>query len=252
MDAANRTGPKQSEERGLWAEYHDSGARWARDQLLQLYEPFARAMAARMYAARVDDSVSFEDYLQYAHVGLIDAATRYDYRRGVTFSSYASARIRGAILNGLAKESEAAAQYRAQRERERERVASLQSAVAPDIGQATLDDLAAITMGLAVGALLDDYDSHSDVRDMADQNPANNPYTVNEHRQLIDATRALIAKLPPQEMAVITGHYMDRLEFQTLATRFALSKGRISQIHAKALLRLRAWLTDRPKLDSQL
>lgn len=243
-------GNSDSNEKNLWDEFHGLRRHCARDELLKLYEPFAKSIAARMYGARIDDSVSFEDYLQYSRVGLLEAVDRFDVSRGVAFSAYSSARIRGAILSGIAKESEVAAQNLFWRERHRERVASLVTAVAPDADRASLVDIVSITMGLAVGVILDELEQET-VAEPSDPNPNNNPYLANEVQQLGEEIKRLIVQLPEKERAVITGHYIENIEFRVVAERLSISKGRVSQIHAQALLRLREWLERRPMLDSR-
>src|SRR5262249_2273888 len=152
--------------------------------------------------------------------------------------------IRGAILNGLVKESEVAAQNRFWRTHTRDRLDSLRTAVAPDADRASLAQIASLTVGLALGVLLEDA---RDDFEPPDPNPNNNPYAVNEVQQLRDAIRRLITDLPDKERVVITGHYVEKLEFQALAERLSLTKGRVSQIHAQGLQRLREWLDQSPK-----
>ena len=241
-------GASDVRERTLWEDFHSCRHFGVREELLQLYEPFARSIAARMYRMRVDDSVSFDDYLQYAHVGLLEAVDRFDFNRDVAFSAFASSRIRGAVLNGLAKESEAAAQNRYWRSHVRDRVDSLRTAVAPDADRASLAQIATITMGLALGVLLEES---RDSFEPADPNPNNNPYTANEVHQLGVAVKQLIVQLPEKERVVIAGHYLDHIAFQHLAVRLSVTKGRVAQLHAQGLLRLRAWLEQKPKLDQK-
>jgi RNA polymerase sigma factor for flagellar operon FliA len=250
LSAVFHQGNSDSAEKNLWDEFQSSRRHCTREELLRLYEPFAKSIAARMYSVRVDDSISFEDYLQYGRVGLLEAVDRYDFGRGVAFSTYSSARIRGAILSGIAKESEAAAQNRFWRERYRDRGESLITAVAPDVDRASLTDIATITMGLAIGAFLDELD-HDITLEPSDPNPRNNPYAANEIYQLGTAVKQLIIHLPEKERAVISGHYIEGLEFQKVAIQLSISKGRVSQIHAQALLRLRSWLEHGKKLDQK-
>jgi len=238
-------------ERRLWDEFHSSRKHRTREELLRLYEPFAKSIAARMYGSRIDDSVSFEDYLQYSRVGLLEAVDRYDSARGVAFSAYSSARIRGAILSGIAKESETAAQNSFWRGRHRDRMESLVTTVAPDADRASLSDIVTITMGLAMGAILDELE-HEGFAEPVDPNPNNNPYLVNEIQQLGLAIKQLIVRLPDKERTVIAGHYIDSLEFQQIAEQLSITKGRVSQIHSQALLRLRQWLEQSPKLDRKI
>jgi RNA polymerase sigma factor FliA len=231
-------------ERALWLEFQSTRSQRVRDRLLELYEPLARTIAARLYSVRVDDSVAFGDYLQYGRMGLMESVERYEQDREVPFAAYSSQRIRGSILNGIAKESELAAQRRFFRERWRARVDSLRSEFAPDVDRASLADVVTITMGLAVGAIVDGVEP-------VDHNPNHDPYAVNEIRQLGVAVRRLIEKLPDNERMVIKGHYVEHLEFQALGERLGVTKGRVSQIHARALIRLREAL-EGSKLDRKL
>jgi RNA polymerase sigma factor for flagellar operon FliA len=236
-------------ERGLWIEFHGASPTAAKAELIRMYEPLTRSIASRMYGRRIDDSVAFSDYLQYGQIGLLEALSRFDPTRGIAFSTFASSRIRGAILNGLAKESESASQNHFWRVHAHDRVDSLFTALAPDADRISLAQIAMITVGLALGALLEES---GDSFEPADPHPASNPYAVNELVQLCSAVEKLMARLPENERLVIRGHYIEHLEFQRLAQRMSITKGRVSQIHARALLRLRGWLEERPSLDCKL
>lgn len=241
--------PINLDEHELWTAYQTSRSERVRERLLALYDPLARTIAARLYGARADDSVAFGDYLQYGRVGLMDAVERYQLDREVPFAAYSSQRIRGSILNGIARESELSAQRRFWKDRWRERVESLRAELSPDAERASLSDVVTITMGLAVGAMVEGADVEHDV---PDQNPNNDPYAVNELRQLRSTVMQFMEQLPENERVVISGHYVEHLEFQVLGQRLGVSKGRISQIHARALVRLREMLEQRPKLDRKL
>ena len=239
----------ESKERALWEDFGSERTSAVREEILRFYEPLARSIAARTYAVRFDNSVSFADYLQYARVGLLEAVDRFDPTRGVAFRTFASARIRGAVLNGLAKESEIAAQNRFWRSHIRDRIDSLVTAVAPSADRISLSQIATVTVGLALGVLLEDSKNEFEP---ADQNPQNNPYAANEVRQLQSALKELLVRLPEREREIIKSHYLESTEFQQLANQMSVTKGRISQLHAQALKRLRAWLDEQPTLDRKV
>jgi RNA polymerase sigma factor for flagellar operon FliA len=235
-------------EHALWAQFKSSRHSDDREALIQMYLPFVRAIAAGLYKVRADDSVSFDDYVQYGRTGLLEAVDAYDFERGVPFSAYSSSRIRGAVLNGLAKESELAAQRKFWKSQARDRVESLSQAVASSFDRAGLAEIAAIAVGLAVGALLDDIVAP----EAADPSIHSDPYAAIEAHQLASQAKRLIEQLPGHEREVIEGHYVRHLSFQQVAEQLGLSKGRISQIHAQALHRLRQWMDHRPGLDCRL
>jgi RNA polymerase sigma factor FliA len=234
-------------ERRLWDDFHVSRRQRARKELLQLYDPFARAIALRTYRSRADSSLPFDDYLQYARVGLLEAVDRYDAARGVLFSTFSAWRIRGAIINGVAKESELSAQRRHRHIHWREQVEALSAGSEPP--SISLQQFADITLGFAMGALLEQM---HEADAMPDPDPGNDPYSVNETQQLAATINDLLAHLPENERIVIIGHYLEYCSFQDIAKRIALSKGRVSQLHAQALTRLRQWLERRPKAACRL
>src|SRR5688500_15099398 len=108
-------------DREHWLEFTRGRSREQREYLVTRYLELAKIMAAKLYQRRSDNAVPFADYLQYARVGLVEAIDSFDPDRSVPFEAFSSYRIRGAILNGLAAESELAAQraFWARRERDR-------------------------------------------------------------------------------------------------------------------------------------
>ena len=163
------------------------------------------------------------------------------------FETFASYRIRGAILNGLAKESELSAQRRYWAERMRDRVRSLQPEAHEqgDVDE-TLDGFVDLTVGLALGLLLESP------AEPADESPASNPYAAAELGQLVRRMRQLVADLPERERVLVELHYFHHEAFQDIAASLGVTKGRISQLHAQALQRLKARLTEDRAVDREI
>jgi RNA polymerase sigma factor for flagellar operon FliA len=217
-----------------------------RDSLVEAYLPLARIVAGRVYRSRTDSVVHYDDYLQYARIGLLESVERFDPSRGAPFHSFAFHRIRGAILNGLARESEIAAQREAARRTARDRRESLIAERPDAIERATLGDLIELTVGLALGVLLDDGE------EAADESPNANPYAAAEVSQMRRLAWAAVERLPQRERELIRAHYYEQREFQELAADWSLSAGRISQLHGRAISQLRALLAEQPKLNLRL
>jgi RNA polymerase sigma factor for flagellar operon FliA len=235
-------GIPDEEAHALWARFATSREPGARARLIERYLPLARTIAARAYRKRADESVSFNDYLQYAHTGLIEAIDRYDPAREASFQTYSSHRIRGAILDGLAHESEQAAQRSYWRTRIHERMDSLTQ---EDWQNADLLALASLTTGLAIGFLLDQVD------EQVDEAPCSNPYAATELAQLRREVHEAVGMLPERERQIIEMHYFAQQEFQSIASSFGVTKGRISQLHGQALTRIRARLESPPVIDRE-
>jgi len=231
--------------RHLWEAYASSGDPQARGELIEHYMPIARIIAAKAFGLRANPAASFDDYLQYARVGLIEAVDRYDASRSVPFEAYSAPRIRGAILNGIEHDSEVSAQRSFWRTRMQERTDSLLGDKQARPERASLQELIQMTVGLALSLVLDEA-----AQEPIDEQPQSNPYAVTEMEQLIRRVRALLVKLPEREQQVIRGHYFEQREMQLIAADYGISKGRVSQLHAQALVRLRELLGE--KLDTRL
>ena len=231
----------------LWSRFHSSRDLGIRERLIGRYTGLARTIAATVYGTRSDNTVSFDDYLQYARVGLIEAIDRYDSLRGTSFESYSSYRIRGAILNGLSRETEVRAQRgrRGVRLAERERSLAGSMFVSPE--SSSLDDFVSFTVDLAVGFMLEDG-----LVECRDESPAANPYAQAEVSQLRVRVRELVEQLPERERQVLKAHYYDQLEFQEIAATLGVTKGRVSQLHSRAVTRVRERLNARPTIDRSL
>ncbi|WP_334079303.1 sigma-70 family RNA polymerase sigma factor [Microbulbifer sp. M83] len=222
-----------SQEAALWDSFSE-GDRSAREKLILMHRGLAAKIAGKFYAGRIVDTVSYEDYLQFALLGLIEALDRFDIREGVKFSTFAGYRIRGAILNGLPKMTESASQYEFYKRAMEERNESL-------IGDGDVDFAGFVDaiLNLAVGFQLDAIMAGEQARDHGD------PYASHHYDQLLRSISTLVKKLPAKQYMVVRGHYFEFKSFSDIGQELQLSKGRISQIHKEALTRLRELLRQR-------
>jgi len=219
----------------LWSSYVQSRDQYFRKMLIDHYLELAKMHAARLYKLRPNDSVSFDDYLQYARTGLLESIDRFDPARNVRFESFAAVRIRGAVLNGLELETEQAAQRKVHSISSlTERLESLRGHESKR-NLSMLDTWVDTVVSVAMGLLLETgEDSHQ-----ADEEIAANPYASVELLHLRRKLMSGIGILPSREAMVVRLHYFEHQEFQFIAEEMKLSKGRISQLHAQALSRLK-------------
>jgi RNA polymerase sigma factor for flagellar operon FliA len=225
--------PPLSEELALWTAARAGDAQ-ARTRLIEGFLPFARIMAAKLYAARIDHDVEFEDYLQYATVGMIESVDRYDPGFGAQFKTFAAHRIQGAVSNGLEQLSEKRQQVATRKRLQAERRDC--AAVALDVdGGDLFQQLADVAVSLALGFVLDGAADQAEAEEAA---PAH-PYGAIEMAQLRARLQALMSTLPQRERLVIKYHYLNQVPFHQIADSMGISKGRVSQIHHNALALLR-------------
>lgn len=212
--------------------------------LAEQHMPLVRRIAAGLFRDRAFHGIPFEEFVQFGMQGLLQAAMRFDASRGYAFETYASHRIRGAILSGLDISTEVNLQVAARRRMLAERVESL-VAPAPDDEAApalpqeqALGRLVQVSIGLAIAFMLEDTTMfEAEGVHHWDDGSANVAY-----RQLQQRLRHALAALGEQERRVVEGHYFLHEAFEDIAAAMSLSKGRISQIHKRALQRLRGEL----------
>src|SRR4051812_34793299 len=123
----------EEEERELWHAYLSRKDGKIRERLIEYYLSYARIIAAKLYAGRHHDEFEFDEYLQFAIVGLVESIDRYDPDRGAQFKTYASQRMIGSILNGIELLSEKQQQIRFRQRLMAERVESLKEDKKPEM-----------------------------------------------------------------------------------------------------------------------
>jgi RNA polymerase sigma factor for flagellar operon FliA len=226
----------EAEEAALWSELRGGGCAGARARLIDMHLPFARVMAAKMYAGRIGNEFEFDEYLQHATVALIECVDRYDPGYGASFRTYSSKRLVGAILNGMEHASEKHQQLAFRSRVAAERLESLREPCSPSDGPADLfAGLARMAVGLALGYVLED----SGMYRADEQATPDGTYRSIELRQLQERVRALVDNLGERERRIIRYHYLNQLQFDHIAEILGVSKGRVSQLHRRALDLLR-------------
>lgn len=220
-----------------------------RNQLVESHLELARTVAAVLYRHRGGLEVEFADYLQFATLGLIESVDRFDVERGVSFASFASIRMRGAVLNCLSGLSEQYQQIDLRKRLRQERVDSLRR---PDGASRDLfSGLADMAVGLALSQLLEGSGLMQASGEMA-PSYQREFYDATQQRQLRETLERLVQSLPEQERRVVRYHYFQNIGFTEIAALLGLSKGRISQIHRHALLQLRQAHGSQPSLSREV
>lgn len=230
----------QNMEEKLWRSFVLQNDQEARQQLIENHLPLAKHIAFRFYSNRIDDDIEFDDYLQYANLGLIEAIDNFDIYRNVTFSTYATYRIKGSILNGLSSFTEKREQLSLQRRLQKERA---QSVVSDD--GTTFKDLVDNTLGLAISFMLDD----TNLVISQPQHDNNTPYQTYTLYQIKNDIKRIVRSLNKNEQTIIRLHYYKFVNFNQIAKKMNLTKGRVSQIHKNALIKIKDALEMRNKID---
>jgi RNA polymerase sigma factor FliA len=244
-----RNAPIPVDEDILWNSLKSNDSAAARERLFGLHFPLARRISARFYKSDAKAPIEFDELLQWASAGLLEAIDAFRPELGVPFRYFGSRRISGSILNGIAKHSEVNQQISHQRRIARERLASLKSGLGEtgDLNQ-SLAILAEIAASLAIGMMLDD----SRMFAVSDRDPGKDPYQSLAWKRMLKLLGDELANLAQRDQDVIRMHYLEGLGFEEIGKVFDLTKGRISQIHkaAIALLRKRLLKAGKFRLES--
>jgi RNA polymerase sigma factor FliA len=226
-------------EQALWLSLRETESQSARLSLFEKHLPMARRIAGRFAKRSQAIPINFDELLQMASEGLLEAIDRFDPNLGVPFRFFANRRIGGSILNGLARYSEVNQQISFRKRLTRDRLTSLKpSERSLQTLESALDALGDIAFGLALGLMLDDGRMY-----MADeQDPSPNAYDNLAWNQAVGRVQNAVSELPEREQQILRLHYLDGMAFGQVASVLGLTKGRISQIHGKAIALLRARL----------
>jgi RNA polymerase sigma factor for flagellar operon FliA len=244
----------------IWAEYKRSGDRSFRDQLIVLYSPLVKYVAARV-AVGLPQHVEGSDLVSYGIIGLIDAIDRFDPVRQVKFETYAIPRIKGAIIDELRAIDWVPRSVRAKARAVEQAYASLEStllrtptdaevAAELDISE---DDLQGILRQISfVGvAALDEVffvgGERSERTTLGDTIPdaTAGPGAVFEDKESKEILVKAIARLGERERTVLTLYYYEGLTLAEIGEILGVTESRVCQIHTKAVLQLRSRLSDR-------
>lgn len=217
-----------------WQEAHDVAARNA---LIVAYSPWARKVARDVFMRVPFISDAWHDCVQNAMIGLLEAVERFELDRGVSFQTYARYRVRGAVFNGLRHLREGMAQRAQSYDHTHaihDRLESLDADGEPD----ALNAFVATTVGLGLGFLLESA-SFPGREDWTDA------YAELEKAELANVVTESLPQLGEREQTILTLHYYHYMSFVDIAAQLGVTKGRISQLHKRALDQLRELISGR-------
>lgn len=235
-----------------WQQYGRGERQPVVEQLLAQFGHLVDYQVQRMLV-ELPASVDRDDLLSEARIGLIDAINRYDPDKNVKFETYASIRIKGALVDYLRKLDWAP---RSLRQKARE-IAGAQSALEQEMGHSANEEQIAARLGVGIDkyrSTLSDLSvlSVMSFRDMEDDE-GNEAQIPSIGAQPMDEltrggfTRALgagIKRLPEREQQVLELYYHRGLSLKEIGQVLSLSESRICQIHSSAVVRLRGMLAD--------
>lgn len=230
-----------------------------REQMVLRHLPQIKYIAQRI-AAKLPPDVQLDDLISAGVIGLMDAFEKFDEGKGVQFKTYAEVRIRGAILDSL-RDLDWAPRSLRKRSREVEKAylqvehrlgrAAEDTEVARELGleihdfHSLLDQLKGLSVGHFQIAEQTGEDRDSDdlpLTYVPSTDDDESPFAICLKRELRQVLADMIRKLPEREQLVIALYYDEELTMKEIGKVLGVNESRISQLHTRAMLRLRARL----------
>lgn len=238
----------------LWKQWKEQGWVPAKQSLIESYLPLVDYVSGRM-AIGLPKSVSREDLSSFGVMGLIDAVEKFDYSRGLQFETYASWRIRGSIIDGLRQGDWVPRSLRekakkvedAYQKLEQQYLRSVTDAEISNYLQISEQDFQQMLQDISITTVcsIDDpireEDSETRLSLLVDEKAKNPEFQVNEF-YLKESLAKAIERLTEKERTVVSLFYFEELSLSEIAEVMCLSPSRISQLHSKAILRLKGVL----------
>ncbi len=239
----------------LWIEYNHNKTAVIREQIIIEYIPLVKIVAGRLNMY-LGSNVEYDDLVSYGVFGLIDAIDKFDYGKGIKFETYASLRIRGAILDQIRKMDWIPRSVRQKQKSMEQAMKKLETEIGPNY---TDEDMAR-ELGISdeefaswqgqtnisnISSLDDFMEQGNDVK--SGGAPAYmrvEPEKKVLEQELKEELTAALSALTEKEKTVVLLYYYEELTLKEISRVMEVSESRVSQLHSKALKKMRTYLGD--------
>lgn len=236
----------------VWREYKKTGDPYLQEELVLKYQGLVYKLAHKI-VRKLKQGTEVEDLISDGMVGLVKAIDAFDPERGFKFSTYATPVVRGSILNGLRRLDWLPERTRTKARNFHKAVETLQQVTGrkpteEDIAEhmeisakevyELIADLSSMYL-LSLDTPLGTEDSDASMGDLVEDTGFVSPGSEVEFEEERDALRASLEKLDEREREIIEGHYFGGETFDAISNRLGVSKQRISQLHLRAVRKMR-------------
>ncbi len=241
----------------LWTEYDKSRTPELREKIILEYAPLVKLVAGRL-SMYLGYNVEYDDLVSYGIFGLIDAIDKYDYAKEVKFETYASPRIRGAILDQIRKMDWIPRTIR----QKQKRIDAVCKDIETRLGRSATDEEIASELGISDDEYLE-WQSQMKITNVVSLNeymeqgaevPAEgNQFTTArfdspeeniEKEELKKVVEESLEQLTEKEKKVILLYYYEDLTLKEISNVLEVSESRISQLHTRALQKMKTKMGD--------
>ena len=235
----------------LWVDYEKSNQSPAvREKLILEYAPLVKLVAGRL-SMYLGYNVEYEDLVSYGIFGLIDAIDKFDYNKAVKFETYASLRIRGAILDQIRKMDWIP---RTIRQRQKQ-IEAVMRQIESEKGRAATEEEIAEGLGITNEEYLD-WQSKMKITNVVSLNEyleqgsevpngstASRHFIMPEDAVEQDELKIMLVEalqlLTERERRVVELYYYEELTLKEISHVLEVTESRVSQLHTRALQKMK-------------
>jgi RNA polymerase sigma factor for flagellar operon FliA len=250
---------EEKTEEEFWQEYRQKREPKIREMFIKQYAPLVKYVAGKV-AVGMPHNVEFDDLVGFGVFGLLDAIDKFDPDKNVKFKTYAVTRIRGAIFDELRTIDWVPRSVRQKTREMEEAIGSLEA----QLGRTATDQEIANSLGLDEKEFIktmikisgttmlslndvwfsgDENDKVS-IGDSIESPSSLNPDVIVEKDEIRRVIIEAIEELPDKEKKILVLYYYEDLTLKEIGEVLEVTESRVSQLHTKAILRLRAKLTN--------
>jgi RNA polymerase sigma factor for flagellar operon FliA len=245
------TGNSEPDLKELWKKYKDDKDIDARNHIITYYSYLIKKVVNRLglnYCPGIDT----DDLIGYGVFGLIDAVERFDPSKSVKFETYAVFRIHGAIIDQVRKQDWIPRSMRDKAKRIWDAIEKVESTLGrsatdqelaeylgmkPSVLQKTLGELHSLSVLSLDDQIIDTVHFESQTNDQV-----GSPHYEVEIKELKDTLARMIDELEEKERTIISLYYYEELTLKEIGMVLGVSESRVSQLHSRALMKLRGKL----------
>ncbi len=237
----------------LWEKYNETKSPELREKIIVEYAPLVKLVAGRL-SMYLGYNVEYDDLVGYGIFGLIDAIDKFDYDKAVKFETYASLRIRGAILDQIRKMDWIPRTLR----QKQKKIDNAVKEIEAEMGKTASDAQIAERIGISEEELLswqsqmkvtnlvslNEYMDNGNGKenqtiDIPDDSRYGQPEVVLEENELKKMLMESLHLLTEKERKVIILYYYEELTLKEISEILEVSESRISQLHTRALQKMK-------------
>jgi len=247
----------ETEEQNLWIKYGKTQDPKIRETLIKKYAPLVKYVAGKV-AVGMPQNVEFDDLVSYGTFGLLDAIEKFDPSKEVKFKTYAMTRIRGAIFDELRTIDWIPRSVRQKAKQIEKVIIELENkmgrtvddeeiAAELDISLEEFHSMVSKISGTSLVSLNDVWHNSDDSDDLSfietvEASANTNPDVMVEREEIKGLIIDAIKKLPDREKKVVVLYYYEDLTLKEIGEVLEVTESRVSQLHTKAIMRLRGRL----------